>query len=87
MAISGVDSARAAAPICAMGRLPVEEAWRALRDVSQRTNTRLRTVAEHILTFAQGGDLPQDELGEFHQAIRRYTARTDAAAALPPRRD
>jgi hypothetical protein len=73
--------------VCAMGRLPVEEAWRVLRDVSQRTNTKLRTVAEHVLVFARGGDLPQDELGELHQAIRRYTARTDASAGVPPRRD
>ncbi|MFI6495555.1 ANTAR domain-containing protein [Streptomyces sp. NPDC050564] len=28
-----------------LGQIPPEEAWRALRDVSQRTNTKLRVVA------------------------------------------
>ncbi|MEU6324529.1 ANTAR domain-containing protein [Streptomyces sp. NPDC047009] len=47
-----------------LGRIPPEEAWRALRDVSQRTNTKLRVVAEDVLKFAQGGTLPNVELDE-----------------------
>ncbi|WP_308406116.1 ANTAR domain-containing protein [Streptomyces naphthomycinicus] len=58
--------------VVALGRTPPEEAWRALRDVSQRTNVKLRTVAEHILDYAQGGILPEPERIELGRAIARY---------------
>ncbi|MFF8731882.1 ANTAR domain-containing protein [Streptomyces sp. NPDC015171] len=58
--------------VVVLGRLAPEEAWRALRDVSQRTNVKLRTVAEHILAYAQGGTLPEPERLELGQAIVRY---------------
>ncbi|WP_225835245.1 ANTAR domain-containing protein [Streptomyces sp. NK08204] len=58
--------------LVAIGRIAPEEAWRALRDVSQRTNTRLRTVAEHVLDFAQGGALPEPEMLELERAFQRY---------------
>ncbi|MFI6567245.1 ANTAR domain-containing protein [Streptomyces sp. NPDC050534] len=57
-----------------LGQIPPEEAWRGLRDVSQRTNTKLRTVAEHVMAFAQGADLPEPERIELQRAISRYTA-------------
>ncbi|MEW2303134.1 ANTAR domain-containing protein [Streptomyces sp. NPDC006655] len=59
--------------VMVLGRLPAEEAWRGLRDVSQRTNTKLTTIAQHILAFAQGGDLPPPERTELHRAISRYS--------------
>jgi AmiR/NasT family two-component response regulator len=59
--------------VVVLGKIPPEDAWRVLRDVSQRTNTKLITVAQHLLTFAQGGDLPVPERTELHQAISRYT--------------
>ncbi|MEU9475901.1 ANTAR domain-containing protein [Streptomyces sp. NPDC048191] len=58
--------------VVVLGRIAPEEAWRALRDVSQRTNTKLRTVAEHILDYAQGGALPEPERVELARAITRY---------------
>ncbi|MEV6115332.1 ANTAR domain-containing protein [Streptomyces sp. NPDC052109] len=58
--------------VVVLGQIAPEEAWRALRDVSQRTNTKLRTVAEHILDYAQGGALPEPERIELGQAIDRY---------------
>ncbi|MQY36436.1 hypothetical protein SRB17_44370 [Streptomyces sp. RB17] len=58
--------------VLVLGRIAPEEAWRALRDVSQRTNTKLRTVAEHILDYAQGGTLPEPERIELGKAILRY---------------
>ncbi|MER6125220.1 ANTAR domain-containing protein [Streptomyces sp. NPDC001795] len=73
-----VDQAMGA--LVVLGQIPPEEAWRALRDVSQRTNTKLRTVAEDVLRFAQGGTLPDAELGELKQALARYKA------CPPPRR-
>ncbi|MFE1193911.1 ANTAR domain-containing protein [Streptomyces olivaceoviridis] len=58
--------------VVVLGRMAPEEAWRALRDVSQRTNVKLRTVAEHILAYAQGGTLPEAERIELGKAIVRY---------------
>ncbi|AKJ15236.1 antitermination regulator [Streptomyces incarnatus] len=58
--------------VVVLGQIAPEEAWRALRDVSQRTNTKLRTVAEHILDYAQGGTLPEPERVELGKAIIRY---------------
>ncbi|MEU2421167.1 ANTAR domain-containing protein [Streptomyces sp. NPDC007851] len=58
--------------VVALGKIAPEEAWRVLRDVSQRTNTKVVTLARLVLTFAQGGDLPDPERTELHQAITRY---------------
>jgi hypothetical protein len=58
--------------VVVLGQIAPEEAWRALRDVSQRTNVKLRTVAEHVLAYAQGGDLPEPERLELGKAITRY---------------
>ncbi|KUN27906.1 antitermination regulator [Streptomyces corchorusii] len=58
--------------VVVLGRIAPEEAWRALRDVSQRTNVKLRRVAEHILAYAQGGMLPEAERIELGKAIVRY---------------
>ncbi|WP_133914326.1 ANTAR domain-containing protein [Streptomyces sp. NBC_00582] len=77
-----VDQALGA--VVVLGQIPPEEAWRALRDVSQHTNTKLRTVAEHILVFAQGGDLPEAELVELRRAVTRYRGCRDAARPPAP---
>ncbi|MGW1606642.1 ANTAR domain-containing protein [Streptomyces eurythermus] len=58
--------------VVALGQIAPEEAWRALRDVSQRTNVKLRTVAEHVLGYVQGGTLPEPERIELAKAIVRY---------------
>jgi len=58
--------------VVVLGQIAPEEAWRALRDVSQRTNTKLRTIAEQVLAFAQGGDLSKAVRVELLQAITRY---------------
>ncbi|WP_369386953.1 ANTAR domain-containing protein [Streptomyces sp. CG1] len=68
-----------------LGRIAPEEAWRALRDVSQRTNVKLRTVAEHILDCAQGGTLPEPQRTELGKAIARYRRCGDAGE--PPTTD
>ncbi|MGV9245801.1 ANTAR domain-containing protein [Streptomyces sp. NPDC003710] len=57
--------------VVVLGRIPQDEAWGVLRDVSQHTNTKLRLIAEHVLKFAQGGDLPQPEMDEFRRALDR----------------
>lgn len=58
--------------VVVLGQIAPEEAWRALRDVSQRTNVKLRTVAEHVLGYVQGGTLPEPERLELAKAIVRY---------------
>ncbi|MFF0203898.1 ANTAR domain-containing protein [Streptomyces sp. NPDC005017] len=58
--------------VVVLGRIPPEEAWRVLRDVSQRTNVKLRTVAAYIMGFAQGAELPEEVRAELHSAIARY---------------
>lgn len=58
--------------VVVLGRTAPEEAWRVLRDVSQHTNTKLRTVAEHILEYVQGGALPESERIELGKAIARH---------------
>ncbi|MFF7356042.1 MULTISPECIES: ANTAR domain-containing protein [Streptomyces] len=63
---------QAVGAVVVLGRIAPEEAWRALRDVSQRTNTKLRAVAEHILEYVQGGTLPGPERVELGRAIARY---------------
>ncbi|MEU0965977.1 ANTAR domain-containing protein [Streptomyces sp. NPDC005917] len=67
--------------VVAYGRIPPEEAWRVLRDVSQRTNTKLRTVAEHVLKYAQGASVPDLEGAELQRAINRYRACADTVRA------
>ncbi|MEU1599034.1 ANTAR domain-containing protein [Streptomyces sp. NPDC005708] len=54
-----------------LGQVPPEEAFEALRDVSQRTNTKLRVVAEEVLQFALGGTLPDPQLTELRRALAR----------------
>ncbi|MFJ4328598.1 ANTAR domain-containing protein [Streptomyces tricolor] len=68
--------------VVVLGQIAPEEAWRALRDVSQRTNVKLRTVAEHILAYAQGGALPEPERLELGKAIIRYRRCGQTTTAL-----
>ncbi|MFI9650437.1 ANTAR domain-containing protein [Streptomyces sp. NPDC052040] len=77
-----IDQAMGA--VVVFGQIPPEEAWRVLRDVSQRTNTKLRVVAEHILGHAQGAALPEPMLTELHRALERYRICSRSAGAAPP---
>ncbi|WP_055489394.1 ANTAR domain-containing protein [Streptomyces sp. TP-A0356] len=76
-----IDQAMGA--VVVLGQVAPEEAWRVLRDVSQRTNTKLRVVAEHILKFAQGGALPEPELQELKKALNRYRICSEVSQPLP----
>ncbi|MEW2530252.1 ANTAR domain-containing protein [Streptomyces sp. NPDC047071] len=44
--------------VLTVGQLTPQEAWDVLREMSMRSNTKLRTVADHLLAWAQTGDLP-----------------------------
>ncbi|MEU6403268.1 ANTAR domain-containing protein [Streptomyces sp. NPDC046985] len=61
--------------VVAFARIPPDDAWRVLRDVSQRTNTKVRTIAERVLKFAQGGALSDTELEELRHALDRHAVR------------
>ncbi|MFE9020462.1 ANTAR domain-containing protein [Streptomyces sp. NPDC007808] len=53
------------------GGLPPEEGWEILRDISQRTNTKLREVAEHLVRWPQYGWLPPEIRHELDAALGR----------------
>ncbi|MEV5612735.1 ANTAR domain-containing protein [Streptomyces sp. NPDC052225] len=68
--------------VAAVGRIPPAEAWDVLREVSMRTNTRLRTVAAQVIVWARTGDLDQEIRSEIERqfVLRKAEA---AAEALP----
>ncbi|WUG05357.1 ANTAR domain-containing protein [Streptomyces sp. NBC_00467] len=43
--------------VMALGRLPANEAWNVLREVSQRTNSKLSLVAQLLTAWAESGEL------------------------------
>ncbi|WP_051856242.1 ANTAR domain-containing protein [Streptomyces sp. NRRL B-1347] len=44
--------------VLAVGKLTPEEAWDVLREISMRSNTKLRIVAEHLVLWCRTDDLP-----------------------------
>ncbi|MGW5129367.1 ANTAR domain-containing protein [Streptomyces sp. NPDC004069] len=69
--------------VVAFGQIPPEDAWQVLREVSQRSNTKLRTVAEHVLKFAQGGALPDMELEQMKRALERCSTHFSGGRSRP----
>ncbi|MFI8933439.1 ANTAR domain-containing protein [Streptomyces sp. NPDC053474] len=63
--------------VLTVGRMTPEEAWDVLREVSMRTNTKLRTVAQHVLAWPRTGDLP----AVLRVELERQLALRKAAAA------
>ncbi|MDF3301531.1 ANTAR domain-containing protein [Streptomyces sp. K1PA1] len=67
--------------VVVMARVPPEEAWHILRDISQRTNTKLRRVAERLLAFAQNGPPSggqRVEPAELRRVLERSVVRAGA---------
>lgn len=62
--------------LVALGRIGPADGWTVLREVSQHTNTKLRTVAEQVLAFAQHGRLDEPLHGELDAALRRRSTST-----------
>jgi hypothetical protein len=56
----------------ALGRVPPDEGWVVLKDVSQRTNIKLRNVAELILIWGRNGELPPQIRAELEAALDRH---------------
>ncbi|MFJ5777046.1 ANTAR domain-containing protein [Streptomyces sp. NPDC093094] len=77
--------------LMAVGGLRAERSWEVLKDVSQRTNVKLRVVAEHIVRWVDRGELPDDvraalraALGE---AFREQRGTPLVRRPFPPRAD
>jgi hypothetical protein len=64
-----------------LGQIAPWDGFTVLREVSQHTNTKLSTVAEHVLKHAQGAALPDELLTELRAALAR---RTTAASQPGP---
>ncbi|MFJ2236247.1 ANTAR domain-containing protein [Streptomyces sp. NPDC087859] len=56
----------------ALGRVTPDEGWVVLKDVSQRTNIKLRNVADLILIWGRNGDLPPEIHAELEAALDRH---------------
>ncbi|MDX3493184.1 ANTAR domain-containing protein [Streptomyces turgidiscabies] len=71
-----IDQARGI--LMAVESCTADEAWDALRDTSQHTNTKLRDVAEAIVTVSTGGPPPAEPVRTaLRDAVRRQHARDD----------
>ncbi|MDX3752632.1 ANTAR domain-containing protein [Streptomyces sp. AK08-02] len=69
-----IDQARGI--LMAVEACTADEAWTALRDASQHTNTKLRDVAEAIVTVSTGGPPPPEPVRTaLRDAVRRRHAR------------
>ncbi|MFJ4624657.1 ANTAR domain-containing protein [Streptomyces sp. NPDC088812] len=58
--------------VVALGRMTPDEGWTVLREVSQHTNIKLRTVAELILLWGRGGRLPEEIRAELEELLGRH---------------
>ncbi|MFE2537277.1 ANTAR domain-containing protein [Streptomyces sp. NPDC059371] len=58
--------------VLAVGRLTPDQGWDILREISQRTNIKLRHVAELIIDWAQTGQLCTDIRTELDKQLAQY---------------
>ncbi|MFF7600945.1 ANTAR domain-containing protein [Streptomyces mirabilis] len=56
----------------ALGRMSPDQGWAVLREVSQHTNVKLRTVAEMILVWGRQGNLPPDIRAALEETLDKY---------------
>ncbi|KKD03042.1 ANTAR domain-containing protein [Streptomyces sp. WM6386] len=56
----------------ALGRVTPDQGWGVLKDVSQRTNIKLRNVADLILIWGRNGELPPEIRAELEEALDRH---------------
>ncbi|MEV1025927.1 ANTAR domain-containing protein [Streptomyces sp. NPDC050264] len=55
--------------IVAVGRISPAEAWDVLREVSMRTDIKLRSVARQLISWARTGDLVPEVSGELRRQL------------------
>ncbi|KAA0940557.1 MULTISPECIES: ANTAR domain-containing protein [Streptomyces] len=56
----------------ALGQVTPGQGWCVLREVSQHTNIKLRSVAELIIAWGRAGELPPDVRAALEEALDRY---------------
>jgi hypothetical protein len=49
-----------------------DEGWLVLREVSQHTNVKLRNVADLILIWGRGGEMPEEIRAELEDLLDRH---------------
>ncbi|MGW3661870.1 ANTAR domain-containing protein [Streptomyces sp. NPDC005141] len=59
--------------VLAIGQLTPEQGWDALREISQRTNIKLRHVSELIIGWARTGRLCPDVRAELERQLAQNT--------------
>ncbi|MFF6914462.1 ANTAR domain-containing protein [Streptomyces sp. NPDC012466] len=64
--------------LIATHRMPPGVGFEALREVSQRTNTKLHTVAETVIGWALGQPLPEPVGQELEAAVQRRSREQDS---------
>ncbi|CAL9616327.1 ANTAR domain-containing protein [Streptomyces sp. enrichment culture] len=57
--------------VVALGRVSPDQGWTVLREVSQRTNIKLRNIADLILVWGRTGLLPPEVRAELEDALDR----------------
>ncbi|MGW6054148.1 ANTAR domain-containing protein [Streptomyces sp. NPDC055189] len=67
-----VDQARGV--LMAVGSCGAEHAWEVLVDTSQRTNTKLRRVAEMVVASAEGEHIPEPVGAQLRRSMARRSA-------------
>ncbi|MGW6485684.1 ANTAR domain-containing protein [Streptomyces sp. NPDC055056] len=55
--------------VLAAGRLTPDQGWQVLREVSQRTNVKVRHVSELVIDGARTGQLPADIRAELDNQL------------------
>ncbi|MFF6807067.1 ANTAR domain-containing protein [Streptomyces sp. NPDC012616] len=68
--------------VAAVCRLPSQESWDVLKQVSQHTNIKLREVAELVLRWVECGRLPDEVRPVMRAAVVRTRERARADGAL-----
>lgn len=58
--------------VVALGRVTPDQGWEVLKEVSQHTNIKLRSVAELILVWGRAGDMPAQIRAEPEDSLDRY---------------
>ncbi|MFI7299934.1 ANTAR domain-containing protein [Streptomyces sp. NPDC050121] len=58
--------------VVALGRMSPDEGWLVLREVSQHANVKLRNVADLILIWGRGGEMPEEIRAELEDLLDRH---------------
>ncbi|MCZ9337042.1 ANTAR domain-containing protein [Streptomyces sp. TRM76130] len=70
--------------VVVLGRVTPDEGWLVLKEVSQHTNIKLRTVAELIRVWGRTGAMPREIRAALEDALDRH-APTQVPGAGPLR--